>query len=119
MDKTLIIDGKPVVFRKTAGTARRYQMQFGREFMEDLQKMLVLRSAITPDASEEVKAAAVMGLETSWMYDLAFVMAQQADPSITDELSWLDSFEEMNIFMIIDELIPMLIAEAKPSAKNV
>ena len=132
MDKTIIIDGRPVVFRKTAGTSRRYQMQFGREFMEDLNKMLAVRSAITgaeeenqnaddnsKKAAEEKKVAAVLGMETSWMYDLAYIMAQQADPSITDELSWLDSFDEMNIFEIIEQLVPMLIAESKPSRKNV
>ncbi|MBO5921725.1 MAG: hypothetical protein J6S92_06850 [Oscillospiraceae bacterium] len=130
MDKTIIIDGKPVVFRKTAGTSRRYQMQFGREFMEDLNKMLALRGLISEvndeekddeakKAAEEKKVAAVLGFETSWMYDLAYIMAQQADPSIKDELSWLDSFDEMNIFEIIQELVPMLIAEAKPSLKNV
>lgn len=129
MDKTIIIDGKPVVFRKTAGTSRRYQMQFGREFMEDLNKMLAMRTLISDEnsekddeakkAAEEKKVAAVLGMETSWMYDLAYIMAAQADPSIKDELSWLDGFDEMNIFEIIQQLIPMLISEAKPSPKNV
>lgn len=118
MDKTITIDGQPVVFRKTAGTARRYQMQFGREFMDDLQKMLVLRAQITPDMPDELKARAVMGMETAWMYDIAYIMAQQADPTVTDELSWLDRFETINIFAVIDELLPMLIAEARPSPKN-
>ena len=119
MEKTIIIDGKPVVFRKTAGTSRRYQMLFGREFNDDLHKMLAMRSVITPEATQEQKISAFLGLETSWMYDLAFVMASQADPSIKDELTWLDSFDEMNIFEVIDQLVPMLIEEAKPSPKNV
>lgn len=118
MDKTITIDGRAVTFRKTAGTERRYQMQYGREFTSDLQKMLAVRAALGEDASQETKIRAVMGLETSWMYDIAFIMAQQADPTIKDELTWLDSFEEINIFEVLDELLPMLVKEARQSPKN-
>lgn len=105
------------MFRKTAGTARRYQMQFGREFMADLYKMTELKAAIE-SGDDAVKIAAVTGAETGWMYDLAYIMAQQADPSIKDELSWLDGFDDINIFAVIQELFPMIIAEGRPSPKN-
>jgi hypothetical protein len=118
MDKTIMIDGKPVVFRKTAGTARRYQMQFQREFLDDLQKLADMQAQLAPDAPKETKARAVMGMETAWMYDIAFIMAQQADPSIRDELEWLDRFESIDIYAVIGELIPMLVAEGRPSPKN-
>lgn len=118
MDKTITIDGRPVTFRKTAGTELRYQRQFGREFTDDLQKVLAVRAQITPDASREAKARAVLGMETAWMYDIAFIMAQQADPGITDELTWLDSFDRIDILSVFDALLPMLIEERRQSPKN-
>lgn len=118
MDKTIIIDGKPVVFRKTAGTAVRYQMQFGREFMEDFQQILELRAHLTEDTPKDEKIKAVMSMQTVWMYDLAFIMAQQADPTITDELEWLDRFDSIDIMSVMLELIPLIVAENKVSPKN-
>ena len=119
MDKTIIIDGKPVVFRKTAGTAHRYYTRTGREFMDDFRKILSVRASLTPEATKEEKIEAVLSMSMSWAYDLAFVMAQQANPALTNVEEWLDSFDEMNIMEVLDELIPMLVKESRPSPKNV
>ena len=127
MDKTIIICGKPVVFRKTAGTMLRYKRQFGRELLPNLIKIYnlfpTLRQYVgkTDELSEDDKIALaqiVLGTETEWMYDIAYIMAQQADPSITDEIEWLDSFEDFNIMSIFVQLMPMLQAESAVSPKN-
>ncbi|MBQ5339807.1 MAG: hypothetical protein J6Z40_11660 [Oscillospiraceae bacterium] len=118
MDKTIIIGGKNVPIRKTGGTILRYKRQFGREFLTDLQKILALRSRLTPDATTEEKAEIVLSTETEWMYDILFVMAQQADPSIRDELEWLDSFEDFSIWEAFDQMLPLLISESKIAPKN-
>lgn len=105
--------------RKTGGTALRYKRQFGREFLADLQKILALRSRLKPDSTPEEKAEIVLSTETEWMYDILYIMAQQADPSITDELEWLDSFDDFSIWGAFDQIMPLLIAESKVSPKNV
>lgn len=127
MDKTIIICGKPVVFRKTAGTMLRYKRQFGRELLPDLIKIYNLFPTLrqyagkTDELSDDDKIALaqiVLGTETEWMYDIAYIMAQQADPSITDEIEWLDSFDDFNIMGIFVQLMPMLQAESAVSPKN-
>ena len=52
------------------------------------------------------------------MYDIAFIMAQQADPSITDELAWLDSFEDLNIMSVFIQLMPLIKREQEVAPKN-
>lgn len=128
MDKTIIIDGQPVIFRKTAGTMMRYKRQFGRELSPDLAKiydvMPLLAKYAERDESELTKeekmtaAKLVMGIETEYMYDIAYIMAQQADPSIRDQLEWLDRFENMNILNIFVQLLPLIQGEQRVSPKN-
>lgn len=126
MDKTIIIDGRPVTFRKTAGTMLRYKRQFGRELYPDLLKIYSLYPAINDiDSKDEMTkeqkmqlAQVVLSAETEWMYDIAYIMAQQADPTIPDELTWLDSFEDFNIFLIFVQLMPLIQAEKRISPKN-
>lgn len=120
MDKTITIDGRQVTFRKTGGTMLRYKRQFGRELYADLDKIyaaLPMLEAIKTD--KEAAIHAMLGTETEWMYDIAYIMAQQADASITDELSWLDSFEDFNIWNVFMSLFDLLKAEQTASPKNV
>lgn len=125
-----MISGRPVVFRKTAGTMLRYKRQFGRELYPDLVQIYSLLPTLKryrddsrkPDEySEEEKvelAQVVLGIESEWMYDIAFIMAQQADPSITDELAWLDSFEDLNILSVFIQLMPLIKMEQTVAPKN-
>jgi uncharacterized protein YcaQ len=125
MDKTLTISGKRVVFRKTGGTVLRYKRAFGREFNDDLQKIASLYRFTEKDTETMTEAEkaelvnAALGVETEWMYDMAFIMAQQADPSITDELDWLDGFDDFNPLEVFSELMELIYDEQKVSAKNV
>ncbi len=125
MDKTLTISGKSVVFRKTGGTVLRYKRQFGREFNDDLQKIASLyrfAEKETDEMSDSEKSElvnAALGVETEWMYDMAFIMAQQADPSITNELDWLDCFDDFNPLEVFSELMELIYDEQKVSPKNV
>ena len=126
MDKTIIISGRPVVFRKTAGTMLRYKRQFGRELYPDLIKIYDLfpllqeytDSKDMTDAQKVDLAKVMLGTETEWMYDIAFIMAQQADASIRDELEWLDSFDDFNIFEVFMQLMPLIQMEQKVAPKN-
>lgn len=119
MDAKIRIADREVPVRKTGGTVLRYKRQFGREFLTDLQKILVLRSSLTEESTPEEKAQIVLSTETEWMYDILFIMAQQADPTITDELEWLDRFDDFNVWQVFDQIMPLLISEAKVAPKNV
>lgn len=127
MDKTIMIGGRPVVFRKTAGTMLRYKRQFGRELYPDLVKIYDLFPTLVQytENEEELTQAQKMELakvflsaETEWMYDIAYIMAQQADPSIRDQVEWLDSFDDMNIMEVFIQLMPLIRMEQQVAPKN-
>lgn len=127
MDKTIYISGRPVVFRKTAGTMLRYKRQFGRELYPDLIKIYDLFPVLRQytDGKDEMTEAqkvelakVMLGTETEWMYDILYIMAQQAEPSIRDELEWLDSFDDFNVFEIFIQLMPLIQMEQQVSPKN-
>lgn len=113
MDKTITISGKPVTFRKTGGTILRYKREFGRELNSDLAKIAALQVA-----SDKDRTAIALGIETEWMYDIAFIMAQQADPSITDELTWLDSFDDFDPWAVFAQLMDLIRNEQEIAPKN-
>lgn len=124
-----MIGNRPVVFRKTAGTMLRYKRQFGRELYPDLIKIYDLypvlqqyteeKEAENSEARKIELAKVMLGSETGWMYDIAYIMAQQADPSIKDQVEWLDRFDDMNIFEVFMQLMPMIRMEQQVSPKNV
>lgn len=139
MDKTIIIDGQPVVFRKTAGTMMRYKRQFGRELSPDLAKIYDIIPLLTQYTDSEFEpeegltdeqrkaqkkahdiaaAKLVLSIETEYMYDIAYIMAAQADPSIVDQMEWLDRFNSMNIMDVFMQLLPLIQAEMRVNPKN-
>ena len=109
---------------------KRYKTQFGRELNPDLIKiysLFPLMDKLSKEKKESEKmsdeekvsiAQTMLGIETEWMYDIAFIMAQQADPSIVDELEWLDSFDDIDIFGVFVKLMPMLRMEQQVAPKN-
>ena len=118
MDKTISISGRPVIFRKTGGTMLRYKRQFGRELLSDLGKIMKLKEKADKAKTENDKVELATSVEVEWMYDIAFIMAQQADQNVRDELEWLDSFESFPIWDVFTDLMPMLAAEMKAAPKN-
>ena len=70
------------------------------------------------DAEKVELASAFLSSDFEWRYDIAFIMAQQADPTIRDEIEWLDGFEDFNVYEVFIALLPMIQAEMKVSPKN-
>lgn len=100
MEKTIMIDGKLVKFKSTAGTMIRYRNQFNREFLLDLEK---LRNA--------KKDLSVITL--SPFYDIVWVLAKTADDSIGDPLTWYDSFDDFPIIDVFTQLQDIIMATIK------
>lgn len=101
MEKTIIIDGKEVKLKNTAGFPLRYKAQFGRDFFVDMFKMKGLEKLKDKDPEdftyEEIKQ---MDYET--FFNIIWVLAKTADKTISDPLSWFDEFEQFPM----DEVIP-------------
>lgn len=103
MEKTLLIDGKNIRFKCTAGTLIRYRNQFNREFLADVAKLKNIN----------VTNNMMSGFLLSPFYDIVWIMAKTADDSIPDQLTWYDSFDEFPIFDVFPKLQELLIAALK------
>ena len=101
MEKTLLIDGKNIRFKCTAGTLIRYRNQFNREFLADIAKL------------KSIKETNMSGFLLSPFYDIVWIMAKTADDSIPDPLTWYDSFDEFPILDVFPKLQELLIAALK------
>ena len=121
MEKTVLIDGKPVVFKKTAGTDREYAQKYGREFIVDMMQMYKLAdqmSEIDINNTQEMMDF-YRSIDQESLYNMLHLMAQKADPTVPDDqIEWLDRYDNFNALEIFLELAPMLTAERRPSPKN-
>lgn len=100
MEKTIIIDGKAVKFKSTAGTLIRYRNQFNREFLSDLAKL--------KDVKENPET-----LTLSPFYDIVWVLAKTANDSIGDPLTWYDSFDDFSITEVFSQLEGLIMSTMK------
>lgn len=98
MEKVIEIGGKPVAFKATASTPRRYKQRTGREILDDFAQL----------AEAFGSSAGLAKANLDVFADIAYVMAQQADPSIpSDPDDWLDQFEMFSIYEIMPQLIEL------------
>jgi hypothetical protein len=101
MEKILTIDGRQVKFKSTAAFMLRYKAQFKRDALQDI---FALQRAV--DDNGEIKELDALDLEV--IYNLIWVLAKTADPSIPPPMEWLDSFSEFPLIEIAPELIEMM-----------
>lgn len=100
MEKTIMIDGKPVKFKSTAGTMIRYRNQFNREFLSDLAKLRNVKKDLSV-------------ITLSPFYDIVWVLAKTADDSIGDPLTWYESFDDFPIIDVFTQLRDIIMATIK------
>lgn len=94
MERIINIGGTPVPMKATASTLTRYRNQYGRDLIEDFEKVQKATSGTITSEAIDI------------FVRLCHVMARQADPSIeADPLEWSDRFE---IFPIREVLIPVV-----------
>ena len=102
MEKTIIIDGRPVAFRATAAVPRLYRIKFRRDIMKD---MAALDKSIkhAKDTGEDL---AVEDLEL--FENVAYIMAKHADQTIPDTIDeWLECFETFSIYKVFPEILEL------------
>lgn len=102
MEKTIIIDGRPVAFRATAAVPRLYRIKFRRDIMKD---MAALDKSIK-NAKETGEDLAVEDLEL--FENVAYIMAKHADQMIPDTIDeWLEGFETFSIYKVFPEILEL------------
>ncbi len=120
VEKTIMIDGRPVKFRASAATPRLYREKFGRDIFQDLARL-------EKSVSEELKSGngqSNLTIETLMMFeDVAYTMAKHADPGQPDTTTeWLEQFGALSIYWILPQILRLwgrnnqTTAEAKKKA---
>lgn len=115
MEKTILIDGKQVLFKTNGAIPLRYKAQFGKDYFKEILKML---PAAKLKGKKNIEVKDLEFLEFEVFYNAAWVMAKTADPSIPEPLTWLESFEEFPIAEIFPELQELMIATLETSKKK-
>lgn len=94
MERIINIGGTPVPMKATASTLTRYRNQYGRDLIEDFQKV------------QQATAGAITSEAIDIFVRLCHVMARQADPTIEpDPFDWADRFD---VFPIREILLPVV-----------
>lgn len=114
MEKTLIIDGQKVKFKSNGSTPLRYKAQFQRDYFKEILKMASLESLV---GKKKIVPKDLEALDFEVFYNIAWIMAKTADPSIPDPISWLDEFDEFPIIDIVPELQDLIAASLQSKKK--
>src|SRR3954467_11525016 len=116
MEKTIVIDDRQVRFKTNGAIPLRYKAQFGKDYFKEIFKMLPLanlekkKNNLTPKDLEHI--------DFEVFYNIAWVMAKTAEPSIAEPLEWLGEFEEFQIADIFPELQELMLATMRTSRKK-
>lgn len=95
MEKVINVGGKEVGFKSTASTTRRYRQRFGSDLFADMSKLVVNANQLTAG-------------DLQCFENIAFIMAQQYDPTVpNDPDEWLDGFEMFSIYQILPQIIEL------------
>lgn len=145
MEITVKISGRDVTFKKNGATMLLYKQLFGREYFADLTKIIKSKKAMgaaerVSDANKQKKSKAktskekpvddmsdeelieiaeqLESIDLEVYYNILYVLAKAADPTITDQIAWLSSFDDFDVISIFNTVSPMLARELGVDAKN-
>ena len=94
----------------------RYKAQFGKDYFKEILKMLPLAKA--KKKKKELDVADLEVLDFEVFYNVAWVMAKTADPSIPEPLEWLSSFEEFPLMEVFTEIQDLMNATLQSTKKK-
>lgn len=99
MEKTIDVNGIPIPFKASGATTRRYRQRFQRDIFKDVGQLI----------SESDGGKRALSIESLEIFEnLAYIMAQQADPNVPEDPNdWLDQFEIFDIYQILPQLLEL------------
>jgi hypothetical protein len=118
MEKTIIIDGKEVLFKTNGAVPLRYKAQFQKDYFKDIFKMMPGSKTKVKKNAEKVDVKDLEALDFEVFYNIAWVFAKTANPAIPEPITWLSGFEEFPIGDIFPELQELMIATLQTSKKK-
>lgn len=94
-------------------------MQFQKDFFHEIMKMLPLvKVSKKKKKPEDIELKDLETLDFEVFFNIAWVMAKTANPSIPEPLEWLDQFEEFPIADILPQLQDLLEATLQTTKKK-
>lgn len=115
MEKTILIDDKKVRFKTNGAIPLRYKAQFGKDYFKEIFKMLPI--AKLNSKNKNLNPENLESLDFDVFYNVAWIMAKTADPTIPEPLEWLGEFEEFPIADIFPELQELMMATLQSKKK--
>ncbi|MEK4425169.1 hypothetical protein [Solibacillus sp. FSL K6-1523] len=108
MEITIPIDGKNIPFKSNGAVAKRYMMQFQRDLLKDILGMGVVDIDFKEATESEQIKWIRDNINFDMFYDIAWVYAKTANPTISEPISWLETFDEFPIMEIVEPLQELL-----------
>ena len=95
MDRTVTLEGKEMTLRANALLPRKYRFKFGRDIMQDMQKLTATEE--NPD------------IDISIFENLAWLMFKSAGEDVGESPEeWLESLDDMfSVYMIIPNVVEL------------
>lgn len=116
MEKTLDIDGKKIRFKTNGATPLRYKAQFGKDYFKEILKLMPL--ANVKGKKKDFSIEDFNALDFDVFFNIAWIMAKTADPTIPEPMEWLEQFDEFPMADVIPELQDMMAASFTTSKKK-
>lgn len=115
MEKTIVIDGKQVRFKSTGATPLRYKAQFQKDFFVEILKLNTLKKL---KDGMDLKSEDIEHVDFDVLYNITWVMAKTADPTIPEPMDWLDTFGEFPLMDIIPKVQDLIGASLQAKKKS-
>jgi len=116
MEKTITIDGRSVAFKSNGATPLLYKAQFGVDFFKEILKLAPLQEVKTK--KNKLDSEQIDALDFEVFYNLCWVMAKSADPTIPGPIDWLAEFDEFPMLEIIDDLQGLIVSTLSSKKKK-
>ena len=85
MEKIVNIGGKDFTMKSTAANLLKYKAQFGRDLLEDVQR---LREAMFPDGTVDLSK-----IDLEVVYNMCWLLIKAANPELPPPFEWLDTLD--------------------------
>lgn len=114
MEKTIEIDGKKIRFKSNGATPLRYKAQFGTDYFKEILKLAPLQKI----KSGNITANDLAALDFEVFYNISWILAKTADPTIPEPLEWLEQFDEFPMATVIPELQDLMLSSFQSTKKK-
>lgn len=112
-----MIDGKEIRFKANGATPLRFKAQFKKDYFKEVLKLMPL-AKLAGKKADEIDVEQLALLDFNLFYDMAWILAKTADPSIPEPIAWLEQFDEFPMIDIIPDIQELMASSFSTSKKK-